>query len=174
MRITLEIDDELFANAKELAVREGRSVEEMIEEGLRLRLDSRNEAFLRSCRILPVYPGASGLAKGIEPSSNRSMRGSYSRCVASTGTADSHGLCLRFRRQTAGHSGERHRCDADQRYFDLRRRVLGARDSRQPSRSICESNDPVQKGTEEADEGRQRVCLESVVTTEDLVNRRRG
>ena len=72
MKTTLDIDDELLIKAKAVSARERKTLAELIEEGLRLRLDGARPKSGRSQR-LPVYRGNSGLAKGIDPISNRSL-----------------------------------------------------------------------------------------------------
>jgi hypothetical protein len=72
MKTTLDIDDELLIKAKTVSARERKSLTALIEEGLRLRLRGSRVKSRRSSP-LPVYRGRSGLAKGIDPTSNRSM-----------------------------------------------------------------------------------------------------
>ncbi len=73
MKTTLDIDDELLIKAKALSARERKSLTILIEEGLRLRLRRRSPSSAAHYRPLPVYRGKGGLAKGIDPTSNRSM-----------------------------------------------------------------------------------------------------
>ena len=73
MKTTLDIDDELLVKAKAVAARERKSLTALIEEGLRLRLRGRRALVSGRSQPLPVYRGKSGLAKGIDPTSNRSM-----------------------------------------------------------------------------------------------------
>ena len=73
MKTTLDIDDELLVKAKALSARERKSLTALIEEGLRLRLRARRQSGPRSRPLLPVYEGKGGIAKGIDPTSNRSM-----------------------------------------------------------------------------------------------------
>ncbi|HEY5759931.1 MAG TPA: DUF2191 domain-containing protein [Steroidobacter sp.] len=73
MKTTLDIDDELLVKAKAFSARERKSLTALIEEGLRLRLRARSHKEPRSRLSLPIYAGQSGLAKGIDPTSNRSM-----------------------------------------------------------------------------------------------------
>jgi hypothetical protein len=72
MKTTLDIDDELLIKAKAVSARERKSLTALIEEGLRLRLRGPGRKSRRP-QPLPVYRGKSGLAKGIDPTSNRSM-----------------------------------------------------------------------------------------------------
>jgi hypothetical protein len=72
MKTTLDLDDELLVKAKTVSARERKSLTALIEEGLRLRLRSPRLKSRRP-KTLPVYRGKGGLAKGIDPTSNRSM-----------------------------------------------------------------------------------------------------
>lgn len=73
MKTTLDIDDDLLIKAKALSAREKKSLTMLIEEGLRLRLRRRARASGKPPVRLPVYRGKGGLARGIDPTSNRSM-----------------------------------------------------------------------------------------------------
>ena len=73
MKTTLDIDDDLLIKAKAVSARERKSLTALIEEGLRLRLRSRRTASTGRSVPLPIYRGKSGLAKGVDPTSNRSM-----------------------------------------------------------------------------------------------------
>lgn len=73
MKTTLDIDDELLVKAKALSARERKSLTALIEEGLRLRLRLRGQKGSRSRPPLPICRGRGGLAKGVDPTSNRSM-----------------------------------------------------------------------------------------------------
>jgi hypothetical protein len=73
MKTTLDIDDDLLIKAKAVSARERKSLTALIEEGLRLRLRSRRAPAGGKAVQLPVYRGKSGLAKGIDATSNRSM-----------------------------------------------------------------------------------------------------
>ena len=73
MKTTLDINDELLLKVKAVSAREKKSLTKLIEEGLRLRLRRRILAPNKLHRTLPVYQGKSGLTKGIDPVSNRSL-----------------------------------------------------------------------------------------------------
>lgn len=73
MKTTLDLDDELLIKAKALAAREKKSLTCLIEEGLRLRLRRQLQTRANKPTRLPVYKGKSGLARGIDPTSSRSM-----------------------------------------------------------------------------------------------------
>jgi hypothetical protein len=73
MKITLNIDDSLLANAKALAARQRISLTRLIEEGLQLRLRSPHVASKTGKRNLPVFKGRGGLVADLNPTSNRAM-----------------------------------------------------------------------------------------------------
>ena len=73
MKTTLDINDELLIKAKALSARERKSLTMLIEEGLRLRLRRQFTVQRNRRSTLPVHDGKGGLAKGIDPTSNRSM-----------------------------------------------------------------------------------------------------
>jgi hypothetical protein len=73
MKTTLDIDDELLVKAKVVSARERKSLTALIEEGLRLRLRKRSSGTTAPHLPLPIYRGKGGLARGIDPTSNRSM-----------------------------------------------------------------------------------------------------
>ena len=72
MKTTLDINDQLLAHAKVLAVAQRTSLTRLIEEGLQMRL--RAQAAPQRGRLrLPVFKGRGGLAVGVEPLSNKAM-----------------------------------------------------------------------------------------------------
>jgi hypothetical protein len=72
MKTTLDINDQLLANAKTPAVQQRTSLTRLIEEGLQMRL--RAQAAPRRGELrLPVFDGGGGLVGGVNPLSNRSM-----------------------------------------------------------------------------------------------------
>lgn len=73
MRTTLNLNDDLVARAKSVAARERTTLTRLIEEGLRLRLRP-TPAPSAGAVLLPVHAGRGGLAPGIDPQSNRSLR----------------------------------------------------------------------------------------------------
>ena len=73
MRTTLNLNDDLARRAKEAAARERTTLTRLIEEGLRLRLRPSREP-AASAPALPVYPGGSGLAPGVDPLRNEALR----------------------------------------------------------------------------------------------------
>lgn len=75
MKTTLDINDQLLANAKVLAVQQRTSLTRLIEEGLQLRLrHAANPARAGRSRI-PVIKGRGGLVAGVNPLSNKSLLG---------------------------------------------------------------------------------------------------
>lgn len=71
MRTTLAIDDSLLAAAKTRAAAAGQTLGSYVEEALRLRLTA--PAPTARPVSLPVFTRGTGLAPGIDPSSNRSL-----------------------------------------------------------------------------------------------------
>lgn len=76
MKTTLDLDDELLAQAKAHAALERKSLTRLIEEGLSLRLRAASNATPRTGRRpprLPVFERGTGLRKGIDPCSNQAL-----------------------------------------------------------------------------------------------------
>lgn len=73
MKTTLNIDDQLLANAKALAAQQRTSLTRLIEEGLQLRLRATSAAVPRGKPRLPVVKGRGGLVAGVDPLSNRAL-----------------------------------------------------------------------------------------------------
>jgi hypothetical protein len=72
MKTTLDINDQLLADAKALAAKQRTSLTRLIEEGLQLRL--RTQAATKGGKLrLPVFKGRGGLATGLNPLSNRAL-----------------------------------------------------------------------------------------------------
>jgi len=73
MKTTLNLNDQLLADAKALAAQQRTSLTRLIEEGLQLRLRANsNPAPLSRVRI-PVFKGRGGLVKGVNPLSNKAL-----------------------------------------------------------------------------------------------------
>ncbi len=72
MKTTLDINDQLLANAKALAARQRTSLTRLIEEGLQLRLRAQ-ETPQRGKPRLPVFRGRGGLVSGVDPLRNKAM-----------------------------------------------------------------------------------------------------
>lgn len=72
MKTTLNIDDQLLANAKALAAQQRTSLTKLIEEGLQMRLRA-HEVAPAGKRRLPVFKGRGGLVAGVDPLSNKGL-----------------------------------------------------------------------------------------------------
>lgn len=73
MKTTLDLDDNLLAQAKAQAVRERTTLTRLIEEGLSLRMRKPVRAAQARRPALPVLRGTGALRPGIDPTSNRSL-----------------------------------------------------------------------------------------------------
>lgn len=73
MKTTLNINDQLLADAKALAAQQRTSLTRLIEEGLQLRLRVKAVSAKRARSRLPVFKGHGGLVKGVNPLSNKAL-----------------------------------------------------------------------------------------------------
>ena len=73
MKTTLDINDQLLANAKVLAVQQRTSLTRLIEEGLQLRLRSAANPSRAPKSRIPVLKGGGGLVAGVNPLSNKAL-----------------------------------------------------------------------------------------------------
>ena len=73
MKTTLNLRDDLVAEAKALAARERITLTKMIDEGLALRLRKQRRADVGGLGVLPVSARRGGLRQGIDATSNRSL-----------------------------------------------------------------------------------------------------
>lgn len=73
MKTTLNLNDELLADAKALAAQQGTSLTRLIEEGLQLRLGATAESIKRGRVRLPAFKGRGGLVEGVNPLSNKAL-----------------------------------------------------------------------------------------------------
>ena len=73
MKTTLNLNDQLLADAKALAARQRTSLTRLIEEGLQLRLHAQAAAAKQRRVRLPVFKGRGGLVAGVDPLSNKAM-----------------------------------------------------------------------------------------------------
>jgi len=74
MKTTLNLNDQLLADAKALAAQQRTSLTRLIEEGLQLRLRARVVDAAPIARVrLPVFKGRGGLVKGVNPLSNKAL-----------------------------------------------------------------------------------------------------
>ena len=73
MKTTLNLNDQLLADAKALAAQQRTSLTRLIEEGLQLRLRASASAAPRGRVRLPVFKGRGGLVEGVNPLSNKAL-----------------------------------------------------------------------------------------------------
>ena len=73
MKTTLDLNDQLLADAKALAAQQRTSLTRVIEEGLQLRLRAKAAGPGRVRRRVPVFRGRGGLVAGIDAASNKSL-----------------------------------------------------------------------------------------------------
>lgn len=73
MKTTLNLNDQLLADAKGLAAQQRTSLTRLIEEGLQLRLRAKSAAALQGRVRLPVFKGRGGLVAGVDPFSNKGL-----------------------------------------------------------------------------------------------------
>ena len=73
MKTTLDLNDQLLADAKALAAQQRTSLTRLIEEGLQLRLRATTDPAPLGRVRLPVFKGRGGLVKGVDPLSNKSL-----------------------------------------------------------------------------------------------------
>lgn len=73
MKTTLDIRDDLLAQAKAQAAKERITLTRMIEEGLTLRLRSAKPQRVKELPPLPASKRAGGMHPGIDPTSNQSL-----------------------------------------------------------------------------------------------------
>lgn len=75
MKTTLDLNDQLLANAKALAAQRRTSLTRLIEEGLQLRLRAEVIVSVEGRKRLPVFKGRGGLVAGVDPCSNKALLG---------------------------------------------------------------------------------------------------
>jgi Family of unknown function (DUF6364) len=73
MKTTLNLNDDLVAQAKAVATKERISLTKMIEEGLVLRLRRRRSRPARKLTDLPVSSKRGGVRSGIDATRNQSL-----------------------------------------------------------------------------------------------------
>lgn len=73
MKTTLDLNDQLLADAKALAAQQRTSLTRLIEEGLQLRLRAQTANAQRGRVRLPVFKGQGGLVQGVNPLSNKAL-----------------------------------------------------------------------------------------------------
>jgi hypothetical protein len=74
MKTTLNINDQLLADAKALAAQQRTSLTRLIEEGLQLRLRAKVNSAKGGRLPLPVFKGLGGLVHGWSPARKSSSR----------------------------------------------------------------------------------------------------
>lgn len=75
MKTTLDLNDQLLADAKALAAQQRTTLTRLIEEGLQLRLRATANPAPRGRVRLPVFKGCGGLVEGVNPLSNKALLG---------------------------------------------------------------------------------------------------
>jgi hypothetical protein len=73
MKTTLDLNDQLLADAKALAAQQRTTLTRLIEEGLQLRLRARSLSAKPGRVRLPVFKGKGGLVAGVNPLSNKAL-----------------------------------------------------------------------------------------------------
>jgi len=73
MKTTLNLNDQLLAEAKALAARQQTSLTRLIEEGLQMRLRAQATPTPHGGARLPVFKGRGGLVNGVNPLSNKAL-----------------------------------------------------------------------------------------------------
>lgn len=73
MKTTLDINDQLLADAKALAATQRTSLTRLIEEGLQLRLRAKPARADRQAVRLPVFQGRGGLVADLDARSNKAL-----------------------------------------------------------------------------------------------------
>jgi hypothetical protein len=73
MKTTLNLNDQLLADAKALAAQQRTSLTRLVEEGLQLRLRAKADPARRGRIRLPVFKGRGGLVEGVDPRSNKAL-----------------------------------------------------------------------------------------------------
>ena len=73
MKTTLDLNDQLLADAKVLAAQQRTSLTRLIEEGLQLRRRAQAAGPAIGRARLPVFKGRGGLVAGVDPRSNKAL-----------------------------------------------------------------------------------------------------
>ena len=74
MKTTLDLNDQLLADAKALAAQQRTSLTRLIEEGLQLRLRANAASAKQGRRVrVPVFNGRGGLVTGVDPLNNKAL-----------------------------------------------------------------------------------------------------
>lgn len=73
VKTTLNLNDQLLADAKAMAAQQRTSLTRLIEEGLQLRLRAQTVPAKPRRVYLPVFKGRGGLVAGVNPLSNKAL-----------------------------------------------------------------------------------------------------
>lgn len=73
MKTTLNLNDQLLADAKALAAQQRTSLTRVIEEALQLRLRAKEDSAKQRRVRLPVFKGRGGLIAGVNALSNKAL-----------------------------------------------------------------------------------------------------
>ncbi|MFN0302744.1 MAG: DUF2191 domain-containing protein [Burkholderiales bacterium] len=73
MKTTLDLRDDLIAQAKPVAAKERTTLTKMVEEGLAPRLRRQRASLVGRLKSLPVSTRRGGLRNGVDGTSNRSL-----------------------------------------------------------------------------------------------------
>ena len=73
MKTTLDLNDQLLADAKALAAHQRTSLTRLIEEGLQLRLRAGSAEPAKPRKRLPVFHGRGGLVADLDPRRTKAM-----------------------------------------------------------------------------------------------------
>ena len=73
MKTTLDLNDQLLADAKARAAQQRTSLMPLFEEGLQSRRHAQAACVSRGRVRLPVFRGRDGLVAGVDPSSNKAL-----------------------------------------------------------------------------------------------------
>ena len=73
MKTTLNLNDQLLADAKAMAAQQRTTLTRLIEEGLHMRLQTHGASAKQGQVRLPVFKGRGGLVAGVNPLSNKAL-----------------------------------------------------------------------------------------------------
>ncbi len=73
MKTTLDINDQLLADARSLALQQRTTLTRLIEEGLQLRLRAQARTVPPGKVRLPIFRGKAGLVPGVDTLSNKGL-----------------------------------------------------------------------------------------------------
>lgn len=73
MKTTLDLNNQLIADAKSLAAQQRTTLTRLVEEGLQLRLRAAAAPQSVQPLRLPLFKGRGGLVVGVDPLSNKAL-----------------------------------------------------------------------------------------------------